>query len=514
MQHARRLGVRVSAIALSVVCVSPFSGRLGAQSQRPTLRVTADDDVALALNNNLLLKRDRFGPQIADLDVNASTTVWTPELSTRLGTTGSEAPASTAFDRLPSIVDRQFSSEAAWAQRLPWGSSYRLSWNGVRHTSNSALARFDPELRAGATATFVQPLLKGLRFDEARAGYRTSLQGRAIADTALNTAVAATRRQVLYAYWTWVYSRDYLSVQRESLALAQALLDGNRARVAVGAMATVDVIEAEAEVARRSEAIIVAEKNVANTEDVVRMLAFDSSDPRSGAALEPSIAEPGASYVSVEQALGNRQDLVALRASIEIDTIATRRFRNDTLPDASLRVDYSRLGIGGTELQRAQGFPGPVTGTVDQSFGSVLGDLARSRYSAWSAGLTVSYPIGDARAKADAARAALKQRQSEAALRAAEQHVATEVRAAVREADANRRRLDSTATAVALSERRLEAEQRKFAVGLSTSFFVFQAQRDLAQAREAALRSTLDYRLSSADIDAVQFIPIDRTVQH
>jgi outer membrane protein TolC len=153
---------------------------------------------------------------------------------------------------------------------------------------------------------------------------------------------------------------------------------------------------------------------------------------------------------------------------------------------------------------------GPVVDTVDRGFGSVIGDLARLRYPAWSVQLSVSYPLGMAAAEANAARASVRQRQAEVSLAAAEQQVATEVRAALRGVDANRRRLESTATAVSLWERRLDAEERKFAVGLSTSFFVFQAQRDLTSAREAQLRSMLDYRLSIADAKAVQLIPLAR----
>ena len=84
----------------------------------------------------------------------------------------------------------------------------------------------------------------------------------------------------------------------------------------------------------------------------------------------------------------------------------------------------------------------------------------------------------------------------------------TDVTAALREVAANEKRLVSTANAVVLSERRLDAEERKFTAGLSTSFFVFQAQRDLASTREALLRSALDYQLSVVDLEAVQRVPI------
>jgi outer membrane protein len=104
----------------------------------------------------------------------------------------------------------------------------------------------------------------------------------------------------------------------------------------------------------------------------------------------------------------------------------------------------------------------------------------------------------------------VKRTQDEVLLHRAEQQVATEVRSTIRTVDANRQRLPLTGNAVRLAERRLEAEQRKFLVGLSTSFLVIQAQRDLTTAREGQVKSVLDYRLSLADLQAVRTISLPR----
>jgi outer membrane protein len=505
---------RVSWLALVVIgLVGAANERASAQVPAPVLRLSPEEAVASALEHNLVLKSARLGPQLADLDVNVARTAWTPQLSTRVVNSDSETPPSSPFDQTQTaLLDRQVVSELALTQQLPWGTSYRVGWTGARQSNTSFLVRFRPELSAGATATVIQPLLKGLAFDAARATRDVSLRNRDIAAAGLDTALASTQREVLNAYWTWVYTRALLGVRQQSLTLAATLLEGNRRRIAVGAMAPVDAIEAEAEVARRSEAIIIAEKEVANSEDLVRMLIFDPGDPRQRGALEPdgrldgTVAAPADDIV--ERALGGRQDLRTIRSLVEVDRITVRQSRNDALPDATVRLDYSLRATGGIELVRETGFSGPVTGSVQRSFGSVLDDLARTRYPTWSVELAVSYPLGTTRAEATTARAVVAQRQREASLAAAEQQVVTEVTAAQREVSANQKRLNSTATAVALSERRLDAEERKFTVGLSSSFFVFQAQRDLALAREAQLRSALDHRLSRVDLEAIQIIPV------
>ena len=349
---------RVFWLALVVIGVVGAAGeRASAQVPAPVLRLSPQEAVASALEHNLVLKGARLGPQLADLDVNVARTVWTPQFSTRLVNSDSETPPSSPFDQTQAaLLDRQVVSEVALAQQLPWGTSYRVGWTGARRSNSSFLARFRPELSAGATATLIQPLLKGLTFDAARASRDVSLRNRDIAAAEFDTALASTRREVLNAYWTWVYARELLGVRQQSLSLAATLLEGNRRRIAVGAMATVDAIEAEAEVARRSEAIIIAEKEVANTEDLVRMLIFDPGDPRYRDALEPdgrlddTVAAPPDDIV--ERALAGRQDLRTIRRLVEVDQINVRQSRNDALPDATLRVDYSLRASGGTELLR------------------------------------------------------------------------------------------------------------------------------------------------------------------
>ena len=83
-----------------------------------------------------------------------------------------------------------------------------------------------------------------------------------------------------------------------------------------------------------------------------------------------------------------------------------------------------------------------------------------------------------------------------------------EVREVGRRVSTNLQRVDATRIATELAERRLEAEQKKFDVGMSTSFLVFQAQRDLAQSRNSELQAVLDYIKSLVDFEAVQEVPL------
>jgi outer membrane protein TolC len=503
--------VRCIAIGLAVVIFGPSATR--AQSGDAVLRVSPQSALRMALAHNLTLQSARRGPEAADFGVRAAEGVWAPTVAATLNKREAKTPASTSFDRTLSVLtDRQVVSELSLRQQFPWGASYEVGWSSVRRSNNSVLNRFQPQLNSVATARLTQPLVRGFAIDRARADRERSRLARDTAGVALDGTLASLKREVLYAYWQWVYARDLRDVAREARTLAQALLDGNRERVAARAMAATDVIEAEAEVARRDEAVIVADKNAANAEDRLRLLVLDPEAPEYEARLEPVDATEDETDTTAADAaahaLEKRSDLRTLRSAIATAAVTVREFENDARPDVSLSAGFTTHAVGGTELIREAGIGTAVIGSFERGLGPVLGDLARFRYPGWSVEMSVAYPIGAVVAKANAARAQVEKRQDELSLAALEQRVVIDVRTAKREVETNERRLQSTATAVVLAERRLAAEEEKFLVGLSTSFFVFQAQRDLASARIVRLGAVLDRRLSLADLEAVQSTPL------
>jgi outer membrane protein TolC len=148
------------------------------------------------------------------------------------------------------------------------------------------------------------------------------------------------------------------------------------------------------------------------------------------------------------------------------------------------------------------------TSTIDKSYGSVLRDLLGQDSPTWTAALNISYPIGTSQADASLARARMQRSQALARLRNQQLQVVTQVRQQARNVQTNQQRVESARLSRQLAERQLEAEQRKFESGTSTSFFVFQAQRDLSQARNNELRAVLDYNQSVVDLETVQEAPL------
>jgi outer membrane protein TolC len=218
---------------------------------------------------------------------------------------------------------------------------------------------------------------------------------------------------------------------------------------------------------------------------------------------------------AVRNALSRRTDLEQVRKQIEADDINIRFFRNQTLPDVSANINYGLQGLGGTQLQRGQGPFGPGTGDVigssQRGFNSVLGDLFENSYPNWTAALNISYPLGTSTAEANLARVRLERTQAQTRLRNRELQIAQQVRVAAREVQTNQQRVESSRAARQLAERQLEAEQRKFEAGTSTSFLVIQSQRDLSLARNVELQNVLNFHRSVIDLETVQEAPLQGT---
>src|SRR5262249_39290175 len=137
-------------------------------------------------------------------------------------------------------------------------------------------------------------------------------------------------------------------------------------------------------------------------------------------------------------------------------------------------------------------------------FGSVLGQAFSADYPTWQLGFTLNYPIGKSVEEANLARAKLEREQANARLESTELVAVREVRDTALRLEQNRQRIETAQLGRDLAEQRLDAEQKRFEVGMSTSFLVIQAQRDLAIARNNELQANLAYQLSVIAFEAVQ----------
>ncbi len=308
-----------------------------------------------------------------------------------------------------------------------------------------------------------------------------------------------------------------VDVQQRSLDLALELERTNRARVDVGQSPPLDLVAAQAEVAQRRENLIVARTTARQAEDQLRTLIVDPKRADFWTLrLEPADLAPAG-----RPAAGRRRRRPAracrahgpdceARKQIQNNETNVALSRSQTLPDLRLQATY--LTNGARRLAAASHRRLPRHDR--RHAGHVVRQRARpgvrGGLSDVDARLHVQLSAREERrARPTLARARLERDQAAARLRSVELTAVREVRDAALRLEQNRQRIETTRVGRELAEQRLDAEQRRFEVGMSTSFLVIQAQRDLAVARNNELQAHLDYQLASVAFEAIQQTPIN-----
>ena len=244
-----------------------------------------------------------------------------------------------------------------------------------------------------------------------------------------------------------------------------------------------------------------------------RLVVNGTEDPWWNAAINPTdrpqfSAEPLDVQGAVRRALENRTDLQQSQRVLQSNDINIRSLRDQQLPALDLTASYGASGIGGTQFVRAPGsLGGAITETIPSGFLAALGTLRDLQAPQWNFSVSLTYPIGSSPADANVARARVQREQAAAQMKQLELQIATEVTNAALQVESSRARYQAANASRDLAQKRLDAETSKFEVGMSTNFFVVQAQRDLSDSQNTELRALLDYQKSLVDFQRVQEAP-------
>jgi outer membrane protein len=480
--------------------------------------LSMEDAVRMALENNLGIQGERLNPEIQSYAVARANAVYAPALISSFTRSNATAPPTDFLSSTAATVTNgNLFSQAGLQQAVRWGGgSYQVTFDGSRGTSDAPNNAFPTSLRSNMSGAFTQPLLRNFKIDSNRANLLQARNTQTITDLQLQQRITQTGRNVRAAYYNLVGSIEGLKVAQESLRVAREQLKNNQTRVEVGTMAKIDITAAEAEVASNEESVIIADSQIQTAQDLLRTLVLNPSQPAFWTTTfnptdTPNLA-PRAIDVdaAVKNALANRTDLQQLKKQIDNTDVSVKFAQNQRLPDVNLQARYGVTGVGGTRNLYDTGETGlPVlTGTSVRGFGDVLRDVFANDFRTWSVALAVSYPLGQSVADAALAQSKLQQRQEATNLTELEMGIATQVRLAGRQVETNLKRVEATRKAREFAERRLDAENKRFTVGLSTTFELTQAQRDLSRARSSELSALIDYNQSLVDFEAVQVAPI------
>jgi len=480
------------------------------------ISLTLNEATARALERNLDIAVERLNPQAFDFSIAALEATYRPTLTSTMGMRSqSQFPRSQTAGADMLRTDT-LTGNSGLLQNVRWGGgSFSVNFNNNRLSQSDQFATRNPALNTNLTATYVQPLLRNFRIDGTRAQLRITQLNQEVSEITLRATIVTTLANVRNAYWDLIYSIEAADVAERSLALATSLVEDNRARVEIGTMAPLDVVQAQAEEAIRRQAVTQTAAARRTAELVLkRLIVSGTDDPFWTATLNPVdrptySTEPLDVAAAVRGALQNRTDLQRSQRQLASNDVSLRSLTDQQLPALDLTAGYGLAGVGGPQFirQGGSGLGSTIINTIPSGFTDALGILTDRTAPTWSLAVNVSYPIGTSPAQANLARARLQQRQTIAQGRQLELQIATEVTNAALQVESNRERLQAAVAARELAERRLEAEQSRFDVGLSTNFFVVQAQRDLRDAQNAELRALLDYRRAQVDFDRVQEVP-------
>ena len=500
----------VPALAQQAAPVSQGAGGAG----RTPIELTLEEAVRRAVENNPELEIVRLDTQVGVARVNVAGTAFSPVFSSVVGRSSSVLPPTSFLLGERAVDTNDWFSSTGVRQRLPWGAgTWSASWDASRTTSDSPLTSFDPSMQSGLQIAFSQPLLKDFKTDPVRHQYVIAQRDQASSELRLREAVVQTVAAVKQAYWNLKASLANVTVQQRSLDLARELMTQNKARVDVGQAPPLDLVQAEAEVATRRENLIRATADAEDVEDRLRRLIMNPSDVGFWRARLDPVDQPSGRVTlpdvesTVETAMTQRYDVA--RARIDEGTASTNVefFRNQKLPDVRLETSYRGNGLAGTQLVRTGEFPGIVTGRLSRGYGDALSQVFENDYPTWSVGVTVNYTLGKSYEEESQARAEIQRRQAAQRVASLQLQAAEAIRRAARQVRSTAEREEAARAGATLAEQRFEAEQKRYEVGLSTSFLVTQAQRDLAQAQVNLLQSILDYQSSLVSFEALQLAP-------
>ncbi len=211
------------------------------------------------------------------------------------------------------------------------------------------------------------PLLRGLMVNPENA----ELQRSELADPRAEVKISQTRQDLFLAaatqFWDWVSTTKFVDVQRRAVGVAEERLRQVEGRAKAGAVAPLDVVEANQEVQRRREVAIAAQRAVEQEQYKMSMFLWENQTPTApqfdrAPDFPPPTAVPTAEIVKADklQAKTDRPEIREVDIEAKVNNIDLELAKNNLLPSLDLEAAPARspekfvLGLGyrfGVELR-------------------------------------------------------------------------------------------------------------------------------------------------------------------
>ncbi|MGB9198823.1 MAG: TolC family protein [Terriglobales bacterium] len=404
-------------------------------------------------------------------------------------------------------------------QGFQWGTNMFVGFNNNRVASDNPYNEFTPVLTSNFQFKLTQHLFQGLGFAPNTRFIRIAKNDREISDVAFRWQIVTTVDQIENMYWDLVYAYENVRVQREQLEFAQRTLSDTKKQVEIGTLAPIEVVRAQSTVATNQQTLTVALTNLQLQQLLMKnALSRTLVDPRLADAeviptstMQLPAQEPVVPTQDlVNEALAHRPELAEQRINLTNTDISNKAVRNALLPTVDFFAYYGGSGQGGNLNSNFVCISDPtfcslpagyVFNVPPISYGSTLNQLVNSTAPDKGAGFTVNIPLRNRAAQATQVRSEFEYRQAQLRLQQIENQVRIEVRNAQFGLQQNRASVDSAQAAVDLARQSLDAEQKKYALGASTSTLVLQNQAQLTQAEVTLVSAKAAYEKAQVELD-------------
>jgi outer membrane protein TolC len=498
----RRIPGAIAALAaLALACGS------GLAQDKKELSLTLEDSILRALKNNLNVAAEVINPGLASASVSQAKQMYMPTLEVGLSGNRYEQLSTWSLQSAGTYINKATTTTTTIAQKIPFGGNLQASLSYDYSKNNQLFQSYNPSYTSRLNFVLTQPLLRNFGWTVSRREIIVAQNNFEVTRSQFKNTLIETIYSVESAYWNLVYSIENLKTLRQALESGRDLLAKTKREVQVGTKAPIEVLNAEATVARREADIIQAESLVRRNQDQLRTLLNLDVDPSAlGASLVPA-DKPDFKPIAITldealtKAMARRPDLEVVKSTIESKKVSFRVAKNQRLPQLDLQLVKASPGISGQQYiyDPENPFGDPTLGPSG-SAREAFRDAFKFLYNNWTAGVTLTIPFGDVVGKAGYAYAKLDLEQAQAKLKTQEQQIFLEVSDAVRSLETAAKSVEAYRIARELAERQLEAEMKKLNVGMSTNYFVLTYQDALASARSAEMRSLVEYNVAVAAI--------------
>jgi len=480
-------------------------------------RVTLKETIAIALENNPGIAAQRLEPARQEAGVLQAQAAFDPTLAGELLRSRSTTPntSSLAGTRTQELDDR--SANFHLLKTFRTGTQATLDFLNERLDSNARFNQLRPQYQPRLSFSLLQPLLRNLGWDFSYLVVRVVQQTADAAVYQYEAQLADFVESVIEAYWNVVRARETLEVQRESKALADRTVDENEARVRVGLLPPVAVLEAQADAKSREADVIRAENDLTVSRQRLAQTAYyrpgGTFVPRSLEPAEEAMPEDVA--VDVDQgltvALTDRPEIQASARTVRAEQLNERIAENGLLPRLDLTGSYGLNGVSGTNrpIRTTSNF---ATGncvanpdgtfTCNSPFAGPASDaydrLVSNDFRSYSVGLQFQVPLSNALARGQVVQSRIARSQAELNHRQLLSTVTLEVRQSAADVTSTRQGIDTTRVARALAEENLRNQQKRHEVGMATTKDLLDFQTRLTTARAAEVQAKIDYTLALA----------------